>query len=125
MLQKPPLNPPNWVFGPVWTLLYILIGLSLYFFWNEKQSPPKIISKKKGLQYFIIQFLLNFIWSLIFFKAHQPLVALIDILALIVFIILTMLQFYKVTAKAAIILLPYLLWVCFATYLNFMIVKLN
>ncbi|MBC8048260.1 MAG: tryptophan-rich sensory protein, partial [Fimbriimonadaceae bacterium] len=108
------------------------MGLSLYFFWNEKLPvvkadlpQVKIISKKKGYLYFGAQLLLNFLWSYFFFKLHSPFLAFVDILLLIAAIVLTMFHFNKVTAKAALILIPYLLWVCFATYLNFSIIRLN
>ncbi len=119
--NKPDINPPNWLFAPVWTFLYILMGLSLYFFWNQKS----IHKKTNGFIFFFIQLALNFIWSLLFFKLHSPLSAFIDIIFLILTIAVTMYFFFRVSSKSSFLLIPYLVWVCFATYLNFMIMTLN
>jgi tryptophan-rich sensory protein len=120
-LNKPALNPPNWIFGPVWTVLYILMGISLYIYWVAPYSG----SKRTGFLVFFIQLGINFLWSLFFFKLHSPLLALVDIMLLIGFILTTMFFFGRVKLRSAWILIPYLAWVCFATYLNLSILQLN
>ena len=114
-LIKPSFSPPNWIFGPVWTTLYILMGVSLFLVW-EKRKVPVV---------FWIQLVLNSIWSIIFFGFKSPGLALVNILALWVAIILTMRAFYKVSPTATYILIPYILWVSFAVFLNLFIVILN
>ena len=120
-IQKPSLTPPDWVFGPVWTLLYILMGVAFYFFWSTKTEK----SKKTGFAFFFTQLLLNFLWSFFFFNLHNPILALIDIVLLIIAILGTMYLFFKVSANAVYLLIPYLLWVCFATWLNYQIIVMN
>lgn len=117
-LNKPSFNPPNWIFGPVWTILYILMGISLYFVWVKPTS-------KIAITFFIIQLALNFLWSILFFSLKNPLLAFIDILLLLIMIILTMIQFYPISRTSALLFIPYLLWVSFATILNFSIYYLN
>ncbi len=121
-LNKPVWNPPSWVFAPVWTILYIMMGISLFIIWNKGLS---IKGTKKALVFFGVQLILNIAWSLIFFGAMNPFWALIEILALGLFIILTILKFYKISQPAALLLLPYLVWVTFAAYLNYTIWSLN
>jgi benzodiazapine receptor len=122
MLDKPPFTPPNWVFMPVWTLLYLLMGVSLFLVWRQGTSY-KIV--RIGLVLFFVQLLLNLLWTLLFFGMRSPLAGLVDILILWVFIFLTMLAFFGVSRTAGILLLPYFLWVGFATLLNFSLWKLN
>lgn len=114
-LNKPSFSPPNWVFGPVWTILYILIGISLYLVWQKKKVPTV----------FWVQLVLNAVWSIIFFGMRNPVLALVDIVALWVAIILTIKAFYKINKLAGNLLIPYILWVSFATILNLSIVLLN
>lgn len=121
LLAKPPFNPPAWIFSPVWTLLYILMGVSLFLIINDNNSK----SKTQGLIFFIIQLILNGLWSIVFFCLHQILLAFIVIIALLVFIILSMINFYKVSKSAMYILIPYLLWVSFASILNISLYLLN
>ncbi len=117
-LKKPSFNPPGWIFAPVWTLLYILMGISFYLVWAAKGPIIAII-------FFFVQLALNFIWSFLFFSMKNPLVAFIDIVILLVMILLTVIQFYPVSRIAALLFIPYILWVCFATMLNFTIYWLN
>jgi tryptophan-rich sensory protein len=117
-LKKPSFNPPNWIFGPVWTVLYILMGISLYLVWIS--NPPTIV-----IIFFMIQLVLNFLWSIIFFSLKNRLIALIDIWVLLVMIIITALQFYPISKSAAFLFIPYILWVSFASVLNFEIYRLN
>jgi benzodiazapine receptor len=121
-LVKPPLNPPNWVFGPVWTFLYITLGIALYVFWN---SPKKATLKEKGHLFFILQLICNFLWSMIFFNLQSPLGAALDIGLMIVLTCITMHYFNKINRTSALIMIPYLLWTCFAAYLNIGILILN
>ncbi len=120
-LNKPSFNPPNSLFGPVWTLLYTLMALSFYLIWKQVDSPQK----KIAIVLFIIQFILNFCWSIIFFKYHLIQWALVEILVMWIFILLTILHFWKLSKTAALLLLPYLFWVSFASILNAAIFKLN
>ncbi|GIW69433.1 MAG: mitochondrial benzodiazepine receptor/sensory transduction protein [Patescibacteria group bacterium] len=121
-LNKPFFSPPNWVFGPVWTLLYILMAVSLYLIWIN-QSPKS--QKRKATLLFLIQLCLNALWSVIFFGMRSPEIALIEILLLEAAIIFTVLSFKKISKTAAKLLIPYALWVAFATALNLSIVVLN
>ncbi len=121
-LVKPALNPPGWVFGPVWTLLYLLMGVAAWLVWREGWGKIEV---KVALGFFALQLILNAAWSLIFFGGHNPAVALLEILALWLAILGTIIAFARVSKPAAWLLVPYLLWVSFATYLNFAIWLLN
>lgn len=122
MLNKPPFSPPNWIFGPVWTLLYFLMGIALYLIWVNGINKQKI---KTAIVFFVIQLLLNFLWSVIFFGFHQPVLALIEIIILWFAIFMTMMKFLPISRSAGYLLLPYFLWVSFAALLNLSIVMLN
>ena len=122
-LNKPFFSPPNWIFGPVWTILYFLMGVSVYLIWTKAIKYKE--RKKTGLTFFTIQLGLNFLWSIVFFGLHSPILGLIDIIALWIFILLTMIKFNKLSKIAFLLLIPYLLWVSFATILNLFIVLLN
>ena len=121
-LVKPSFNPPSWVFGPVWTILYIMIGISLYLVWITKANK---ILKKKSYWIFGIQLVLNAMWSIAFFGLQNPGLAFIVIVLLWISIILTMVEFYKIRKSAGYLLVPYFLWVSFASVLNFAIWILN
>lgn len=118
-LVKPWFNPPSYVFGPVWTLLFILIGVSLYFVWVSRKE------KAKALYVFGFQYLLNILWSFFFFYLHNPLYAFIDIVLLLGFIGYMIVLFYRIDRRTLYLLLPYALWVGFALILNLSIVILN
>lgn len=120
-LNKPFFNPPNFIFGPVWTTLYTLMGVSLYLLWTAKESSIK----DKALLYFYIQLGLNTLWSIIFFGFKNLEIALIEIVSLWIFILLTIITSYKVNKTAALLLIPYILWVSFASILNASIAYLN
>ena len=92
-LNKPSFNPPNWVFGPVWTLLYFLMGISLYLVWKQKEG----VETKTALIFFAIQLGLNTLWSIIFFGMRLPSVAFIEILILLLFIVLTIIKFFPIS----------------------------
>lgn len=120
-LHKPVFNPPNWIFGPVWTALYLLMGLSLFLILQKKLKKQKTFL----ITLFLVQLVLNFFWSVIFFGWHQPLLALVEIIFLWISIALLIIDFWKFSKAAALLLVPYLCWVSFASILNFSIVLLN
>jgi tryptophan-rich sensory protein len=120
-LNKPSFNPPSYVFGPVWTLLYILMGISLYIVWSKGIVEQRL----KALLIFAGQLCLNFAWSFIFFYFHQPGWALLEIIVLWIFILLMIRAFKPIDKLAAYLQIPYLLWVSFATILNGAIFYLN
>lgn len=120
-LYKPALNPPNWVFGPVWSILYLLMGIALALVILEKTKKPK----KKAYYLFGLQLLLNTAWSLVFFGLHSTWLGVIVIIALIASVILTIREFYNIKKLAAWLLAPYLAWICFATYLTIGVAILN
>lgn len=121
-LVKPPFSPPNWIFGPVWTLLYLMMGISFYCIWQLGWKKNKMILA--GF-YFGAQLVLNFFWSIAFFGFRSPILGLITIVSLLTLIIVTMKHFYPLSRVAFYLLIPYLIWVTFATLLNGAIVILN
>lgn len=121
-LVKPALTPPAWVFGPVWTTLFALMGVAAFLIWKEGLNRRDV---KIALGIFIGQLALNTLWSIIFFGLHSPAAAMIEISFLWLAILATIVAFYKISRPAAYLLLPYILWVSFAAYLNFMIWVLN
>ena len=121
-IQKPSFNPPNWVFAPVWTLLFLLMGISVYLVWNRGLGSKKT---KTAILFFALQLTLNIFWSILFFGLQSPLYAFIEIIMLWLAILLTVISFYKISKTAAYFLLPYILWVSFALILNFSILILN
>ena len=114
MLSKPTWNPPSWVFGPVWTLLYIMMGVSAWLVWKE----GGFAQQRKPLTLFLVQLVLNAIWTPLFFGAHALGIAFAEILLLWLAILATILAFRRVSTTAAWLLVPYLLWVSFASVLN-------
>lgn len=127
-LAKPTLNPPAWMFGPVWTILYALMGISLFFIWSSYSNISEEGEKGKihiALFLFVFQLILNIFWSILFFGMHSPGWAFVDIIALWLAIIWTIMVFYKISKPAAWLLIPYILWVSFACYLNFAVWMLN
>ena len=122
MLQKPSFNPPNWVFPVAWTTLYVLIASSAYLVWQRRDGG--LVYYRAKLIY-IIQLVFNFSWSVIFFGWHQILAALVIIVLLWISIVINMYCFARISKVACWLLLPYLLWVSFATILNYSIYMLN
>ncbi|OIQ17614.1 MAG: sensory protein TspO [Flavobacterium sp. MedPE-SWcel] len=122
-IQKPIFNPPNWLFAPVWTLLYILMGIAAGLIWSEIDTKKEVI--KKALLFFAIQLALNALWSYLFFGLHNPLLALIEILILWVMMYKTFSLFSKINKIAGYLFIPYILWVSFAILLNAAIWWLN
>ena len=113
-LQQPTFNPPNWVFGPVWTILYLIMGISLYRIWILPVSEDR----NKAIGIFALQMTLNFFWSLIFFRWHLIGFALAEIILMWVMIATMILRFKKLDTAAGLMNVPYLLWVTFASALN-------
>lgn len=122
-LEKPFFNPPNWIFAPVWTLLYIMMGIAGGLVWNQLETNKEIV--KKALLFFTIQLLLNALWSYLFFGLHNILLAMIEIILLLLIIFETYWIFKKIDKTAGKLLIPYIVWVSFATILTISIYILN
>lgn len=121
-LNKPDFNPPNWIFAPVWTTLYIMMGIAFALVWNSSVSD---VIKNKAIFFFIVQLVLNFFWSILFFHFHLTGIAFIEIILMAIFILLSIISFHAISRIATYLLIPYLCWVSFATVLNFAIWRLN
>ncbi|MBW6518876.1 MAG: tryptophan-rich sensory protein [ANME-2 cluster archaeon] len=121
-LQKPYFSPPNWIFAPVWILLFTLMGISLYLVLRENFNDNTV---KIGMVIFTFQLLLNISWSFLFFNLQNILFAFFEIIFLWIAISLTIYQFWKINKKSSYLLVPYLLWVTFAAILNFSIWRIN
>lgn len=120
-INKPFFNPPNWIFGPVWTILYFLMGVSFYLIWQKGINK----NTQKAVMFFALQLFLNFLWTFLFFGARMFYLAFIEIVMLWVAIVLTIINFKKISPKAAYLLIPYPVWVTFASLLNLSIAILN
>lgn len=120
-LNKPFFTPPSWIFGPVWVTLYTLMGIS--FFWIRENKKHKKVFEADAL--FKIHLVLNALWSFLFFGAKMLLLAYFEIVLMVITLLIVMKKFYKIEKKAAYILIPYLLWITFASILNFTFWKLN
>ncbi len=121
-LAKPSFNPPNWVFGPVWTALYALMGVAAYLVYEKGWKEGKV---RKALAVFAAQLVLNALWSIVFFGAHMILGAAVIIVLLWAMILASIVLFSKISRSAAWLLVPYILWVSFATVLNISLYVLN
>lgn len=121
-LAKPSFAPPNWLFFPVWTVLFMMMGISLFIIWKMDMKNQKV---RKALILFGAQLVLNVLWSAAFFGLKSPLAGLIDIIILWILILFTTLNFIQLSRAAGLLLIPYLLWVSFAAILNFAIWRLN
>jgi tryptophan-rich sensory protein len=122
-IVKPIFNPPNWIFMPMWTLLYILMAVAAGLVWDKIKEQNEVV--KKALAFFLIQLTLNAIWSYLFFGLKNPMLALIEIALLWLMIYETYLKFIKINKTAGYLLIPYLAWVAFAAILNASIWWLN
>jgi benzodiazapine receptor len=120
-LAKPSWNPPNAVFGPVWSALYVLMGVSAWLVWRRAGFS----GAGAGLVLFFVQLILNALWSYLFFGLHRPAFAFVDIVVLWAVILAVVVLFWQVQRVSAALLLPYLAWVGFASYLNFVLWRLN
>jgi tryptophan-rich sensory protein len=121
-LIKPTFNPPAWVFGPVWTTLFLLMGIAAFLIWKKGLDRRDV---RTALGIFLGQLVLNTLWSIIFFGLHSPGGALTEIVFLWLAILATIIAFYKISKPATWLLVPYILWVSFAMYLNYAIWALN
>lgn len=122
ILVKPALNPPSWIFGPVWTTLYVMMGVAAFLVWKRGGELKNVALP---LSLFVIQLVLNALWSIVFFGMHNPKLAFFEILLLWIAILATIISFMKISKLAGWLLVPYLLWVSFASYLTFSIWMLN
>ena len=113
-LTRPPLTPPNWLFGPAWTILYILIAISIILYYKSPGKEQVLLTS--GI--LIVHLIVNFSWTPLFFGMQNPLLALLDILVLDITLVLLIYLFWQASTIAAMLLIPYLCWVSFATYLN-------
>lgn len=121
-LTKPSLNPPSWVFGPVWTTLYVLMGIAAFLVWKKGWDRKDV---RKALAVFGLQLVLNAAWSIVFFGLKTPPWAFLNLVLMWLAIVWTMVLFYKISKPTLWLLLPYILWVTFASYLNYSIWMLN
>ena len=121
-LNKPSFNPPNWIFGPVWTTLYIMMGIAAFLIWRNGLNNKSVMI---AISIFLIQLILNCIWSIAFFGFKSPFAGLVIIIFLWIAIVATMFAFYKISMPAMILLIPYIFWVSFAAVLNYAIYMLN
>ena len=122
ILVKPSFNPPSWLFGPVWITLYAMMGVALYLVWREKQAGKET---KQAIAVFLAQLAINSVWSIVFFGLKSTGAALVVIAVLWLLIAASIWKFYPIKKAAAWLLVPYLLWVSFASVLNYAIWRLN
>jgi translocator protein len=121
-LAKPSFNPPAWLFGPAWTLLYLLMAVTAWLVWKQGICAAGV---KLALAVFLVQLVLNVLWSVFFFGLRSPLAGLVDIIVLWLAILATIVLFFRVSVPAGVLLLPYIAWVTFAAILNAAIFRLN
>lgn len=121
-LNLPPLSPPGWVFPIVWTILYVLMGVASYLIYSASAPSPKISS---ALNLYSWQLFVNFLWPIFFFRFELYLFSFVWLLFLWGLVFLTMIAFYRISKPAGLLLLPYLLWLTFAAYLNLFVTLLN
>jgi len=121
-LNKPSFNPPNWLFAPVWTTLYILIGISAYLIWIKRDQ---IAHFPRTFAIYFIQLILNLAWSFIFFYLHEIGFALAEIILLLIVVIINAVTFYRIDKLAGLLFIPYIIWVSFASFLTYNIFILN
>jgi benzodiazapine receptor len=121
-LKKPSFTPPNWVFGPVWTTLFLMMGIAVFLVWRRGLENPQV---KIALSIFGVHLIFNTLWSIMFFGLRSPFLGLIEIVVLWVAILFTIKYFMKISTVAGLLLIPYIAWVSFAAALNFAIWRLN
>ncbi len=122
LIEKPAFNPPNWVFAPVWTFLYLLMGIAAFLIWRRGLDKKEV---RSALIIFLFQLTLNLFWSFLFFGLQNPGIAFTEIISLWFAILATILAFFQISKVAAVLLIPYILWVSFAAFLNYSIWNLN
>lgn len=120
-INKSPLNPPSWVFAPVWTTLFVMMGIAVSIIWLSEKNE----ARNKALKIFFVQLVLNTLWSIIFFGLKNPALAFVEIIFLWVAILYTIILFRKIDRKASCLLIPYILWVSFASVLTLSVAMLN
>ncbi|WP_113654818.1 TspO/MBR family protein [Pedobacter namyangjuensis] len=121
-INKPSFNPPNGIFGPVWTSLFILMGIASYLVWKQRKTSSRYYT---AAMLYLIQLVFNLGWSFLFFYQQQIGLALVEIIILLALIIATAVNFYKINKVAGWLFVPYILWVSFASYLTYSIYILN
>ena len=119
LINKPTFNPPSWVFAPVWTTLYLMMTIAIWLFWHSRNKDMNTV------YIYFIHIVFNTTWSIVFFGLHQILLALIVLLILIILIIILILKFKRVNKVSSYLMIPYLLWSCYALFLNFNLFILN
>jgi len=120
-LNKPSFSPPNWLFGPAWTVLYVLMAIAAFLVWKKRKESET----KSSLCFYFAQLLLNSAWSVAFFGLQNPFLGFLVIIILWLLIVITMVKFWKIERVAGLLFIPYILWVSFATILNFAVWQLN
>ncbi len=120
-LKKPIFAPPNWLFAPAWTLLYIMMGIAFYLIWQQGYS----VKLRLAFAVYALQLILNLLWSLFFFGLHNPLLGFADIIILWIVVLINIILFYRLRRAAGLLLIPYILWLTFASVLNLSIMILN
>ena len=120
-LVKPPLSPPGWLFGVIWPVLYLLMGIAVYIIYQTPQTPVR----KKATDLYWVQLIVNFLWPIIFFRFEWYWISVAVILLLVLLVLITTIWFYRIKKVAGYLMIPYLLWILFATYLNIGIAVLN
>ncbi len=121
-LNKPSWNPPSYFFGPIWIFLYLLMGISIWLIWESHAIEAKKINAELV---FALQLFLNFLWSILLFRFHSPLLALIAIITLLIIVLFTFYYFVSISGLAASLLSPYIAWLCFVTVINYSIWSMN
>jgi benzodiazapine receptor len=121
-LRKPPFTPPNWVFSPAWVTLYLLMAIAAFLVWRKGLDKPQV---KWALVTFLVQLVLNVLWSVVFFGLESPLAGVVVIVGLWIVILFTIIRFFRISTAAGALLLPYILWVSFAAVLNVSVWLLN
>jgi len=120
-LIKPPLSPPGWLFGVIWPVLYLLMSIAAYIIYQT----PQTLDRKKATTFYWIQLFVNFLWPIVFFRFEWYWIAVVIIILLDILVSITTLWFYKINKSAGYLMIPYLIWILFATYLNIGIAVLN
>jgi tryptophan-rich sensory protein len=121
-LPKPSWTPPNWAFGPIWSTLYVLMGISLFLVWREGLNRKDV---QVAIGVFAVQLIINVVWSLVFFGTHNIFGGLVLVLLLWVAILVNIIVFYRISKPAGLILIPYIVWVSIASYLNYSVLILT
>lgn len=121
-LARPSFAPPAWIFGPVWIILYLLMAIAAYRVWMYRNTKKGVY---RALFYYFLQLLLNFLWSIIFFRYRLIAIAFFEIIILLIFIIITTVKFFKIDKISGLLMIPYILWVSFASILNYSLWILN